>query len=317
MLQDKYGRLLIVGAFIVISVILIMAPGMHSNKADEEQLNFTSMPKDNISKSHDMDETSALPNSSETQSTDNSFSSPEAQMLDAWGMNKPAKTVSEEIPDSTSYSESANNQMSNLNETPVNVAPEQEVATEAVKAPETPAAPKKSKYKQIHVNGKCFAPPTKALPMLATECKAATYTLGVRSCPTADEKDGWAGAVRTCGGIDNMPDLDDLLAIAKILYSTESIEIPEKERGKYKAYGKYNPDNVDCDSYERAGISYQESKAQAYGYPLQPGFSVWGKTEISQKYGLNLLFEKDLVNYSSCSSRFVDNYFAVCKVECE
>lgn len=316
MLQDKYGRLLIVGAFIVISIILIMAPGMNSNKADEEQLNFTSMPKENVSKSQDNTDRQVISEDNNASKSEKSFASPEEQMLDAWGMNNQPQAESV-APPATEPIKPDNNELPKAESLQSALPPEPAKVTEAASSSAPAPAIKKSKYKQIHVNGKCFAPPVKALPMLTTECSAATYTLGVKSCPKGEEKDGWAGAVRNCGGINNMPDMDDLLAIARVLYSTESIEIPETERKKYKAYGKYDPNNYDCDSYERAGISYDEAKAQAYGYPTQPGFSVWGKTEISPKYGLNLLFDKDLINYSSCSSRFVENYFAVCKVECE
>lgn len=316
MLQDKYGRLLIVGAFIVISVILIMAPGMNSNKADEEQLNFTSMPKENVSKSQDNMDRQVIPEDNSASKSEKSFASPEEQMLDAWGMNNQPQAESV-APPATEPIKTDNAELPKAESLQSALPPEPANVTEAASSSAPAPAVKKSKYKQIHVNGKCFAPPVKALPMLTTECSAATYTLGIKSCPKGEEKDGWAGAVRNCGGINNMPDMDDLLAIAKILYSNDAINISDAERKQHKAYSPYTAGNIDCDSYERAGITYQESKAQAYGYPLQAGFSVWGKAEINPQYALNLFFDKTLINYSSCSSRFVEDYYAVCKVECE
>ena len=56
MLQNNYGRLAIVSVFVIIAIILIMAPGMQSNKRGEDQLNFTSMPKENVSQQQSMPE---------------------------------------------------------------------------------------------------------------------------------------------------------------------------------------------------------------------------------------------------------------------
>ena len=86
MLQNNYGRLAIVSVFVIIAIILIMAPGMQSNKRGEEQLNFTSMPKENVSQQQSMPEETSI---AHTPSAAESVLSPEEQMLDAWGMTKP------------------------------------------------------------------------------------------------------------------------------------------------------------------------------------------------------------------------------------
>lgn len=300
MLQDKYGRLAIVAVFIVVAVILIMAPGMSSNKSNEAQLNFTSMPKDNVSKQNRNIDNSDLNANNSSDENEKTFATPEDQMLDSWGMS----TKSDDVPKEVSKAPS--NELLIAEQQEVNITPANE-----------PEVPKKPKFKPIKVNGKCFAAPIQSLYLLNTECLAANYRMGVKACPADNVKDGWAGAVRTCGGINNMPDMDDLLAIARELYTTSSIRIPETERNNYKAYSQFTETDIQCDNYEMTGVNYKESVAKEYGYPEQAGFSVWGKTEINPNYGLSLNFEKNTVKYTSCSPRTNTDYYTICRVECE
>lgn len=300
MLQDKYGRLAIVAVFIIIAVILIMAPGMNSNKSNNEQLNFTSMPKENVSKQHDSIQTSDL-NNNANQESEKSFSSPEDQMLDSWGMNTAEENTQKELEGAPSHKL---------------MVPEQ-LEEEIKPSISEPEPPKKPKFKPIKVNGKCFAPPVKASHLLSSECDILNSKIGIKACPAENVNDSWAGAVRTCGGVDNMPDMDDLLAIARELYSTSSIAIPEVERNKYRAYGEFTEREIQCDNYEVPGVNYKVPIAKDYGYPNQPGFSVWGKTEINPTNALSLNFGRDTVKYTSCSARTNTDYYTICRIECE
>ena len=87
----------------------------------------------------------------------------------------------------------------------------------------------------IEVNGKCFSAPFFPEAMSYADCAgenatsanttttAGTYaqSLGIAQCYY--ENDRWAGAVEACGGTSNMPDEDDLTAIAQLLYPSITV----------------------------------------------------------------------------------------------
>lgn len=59
-------------------------------------------------------------------------------------------------------------------------------------------------------------------PLNQVECMEKKDKLGLKYCPHDD--DYLAGAVDACGGVDNMPTMEDLLALAKSLYINVQIE---------------------------------------------------------------------------------------------
>lgn len=59
-------------------------------------------------------------------------------------------------------------------------------------------------------------------PLNQVECIEKKDKLGLKHCPHDD--DYLAGAVAACGGVDNMPTMKDLLALAKSLYKNVQIE---------------------------------------------------------------------------------------------
>jgi hypothetical protein len=59
-------------------------------------------------------------------------------------------------------------------------------------------------------------------PLSQKECMEKKDKLGLKYCPY--DNDHLAGAVAACGGIDNMPTMKDLLALAKSLYKNLRIE---------------------------------------------------------------------------------------------
>ena len=60
-------------------------------------------------------------------------------------------------------------------------------------------------------------------PMTLDECNQAVSegTLGIKQCYYSS--DYWAGAVKACGGINNMPTESQLIDLAKYVYNTDSI----------------------------------------------------------------------------------------------
>ena len=87
----------------------------------------------------------------------------------------------------------------------------------------------------IEVNGKCFSAPFFPEPMSYADCAGENATsankvttagayaqsLGIAQCRY--ENDRWAGAVEACGGTSNMPDVNDLTAIAQLLYPSITV----------------------------------------------------------------------------------------------
>ncbi len=77
------------------------------------------------------------------------------------------------------------------------------------------------------VGGMCIsqilAPGTGYSPMTLEECNQAVSDgkLGIQACNYSS--DYWAGAVKACGGINNMPSQDQLTEIAKYIYNTDSV----------------------------------------------------------------------------------------------
>ena len=78
------------------------------------------------------------------------------------------------------------------------------------------------------IDGGCYSAPFIAPAATIEECKevlASTAFAGI--CRL--EQDYWAGAIKTCGGIDKMPSGDQLQEIGKSLYSN----IEQKNAGSF------------------------------------------------------------------------------------
>ncbi len=120
----------------------------------------------------------------------------------------------------------------------------------------------------IEIDGKCFGAAFILTPMSYAECAGenATYpdrtteagsyakSLGIKYCYFAN--DYWAGAVKQCNGVSNMPTLADLAKIASLLYEG-------------------NP-TIGLTSYVD-NLTYN-GKASQYGFP-EPYFFIWSGEE--------------------------------------
>ena len=58
-------------------------------------------------------------------------------------------------------------------------------------------------------------------PLTKAQCEAQKGDLGINACNY--DNDYWAGAVKACGGINNMPTEAQLIDLAKYIYNTDSI----------------------------------------------------------------------------------------------
>lgn len=111
----------------------------------------------------------------------------------------------------------------------------------------------------------CASTPMKYSPLTPSECKSLKNDLGISECPTGI--DYWGGAVKACGGINNMPTGEQLAKMASYVSNTNiSTEV---------SVGELN-------------IKFDEDKASKLGWTTDNMFShiegvhyfqIWGKDE--------------------------------------
>ena len=73
----------------------------------------------------------------------------------------------------------------------------------------------------FELGGTCFGAPFTPTPLTKAECEQLKDSLGIKNCPF--DNDYWAGAIRACGGINNMPTRTQLSTIANYVYNTTII----------------------------------------------------------------------------------------------
>ena len=114
----------------------------------------------------------------------------------------------------------------------------------------------------VEVNGKCFTAPFTPSSLSFAECEAEKDKLGIKACTSysvisSNAEDYWAGAVKACGGVQNMPTPADLVEIASLVY-------------------KGNP-HIAPDGWTD-GLEIDEDKATSLGY-TGTSFSIWSNQE--------------------------------------
>ncbi len=71
----------------------------------------------------------------------------------------------------------------------------------------------------IEVGGNCYTAPFTPAALTMAECAELKDSLGITNCYFSDE-DYWGGAVKACGGVQNIPTVAQMKEIANILYGT-------------------------------------------------------------------------------------------------
>ena len=75
----------------------------------------------------------------------------------------------------------------------------------------------------LGTNGKCWGAIFIPTPIKKVECDTLKNNkYGIRNCSYND--DSWAGAVKQCGGIANMPNANDIMEIGSLLYDSDKGE---------------------------------------------------------------------------------------------
>ncbi len=74
----------------------------------------------------------------------------------------------------------------------------------------------------MEINGKCFSAPAIAPEVTVSECREmlASGEYGITDCNGDYSTEPWASAVKYCGGVNNLPTVADLNAIASKIYGT-------------------------------------------------------------------------------------------------
>ena len=105
--------------------------------------------------------------------------------------------------------------------------------------------------------GKCFTAAFTPTPLTKAECEAQKDDLGIKECYY--DNDYWAGAVKQCGGVGNMPTMADLGKIASAIYKGNP------------TVGAYN---------DVSNLTYESGTATSLGLP-EPSFYLWSGEEYS------------------------------------
>ena len=129
-------------------------------------------------------------------------------------------------------------------------------------------------------------------PMTLDECNQAVSegTLGITACSYST--DYWAGAVRACGGVQNMPTQAQLTALAEYIY-------PDAD--SINSSGTTNA-NWDAD---RASLFLAQSPYSTYFY-------VWSGQEYSQDVAYYRYFGPTGTNWYASDRRYDNVKLAVC-----
>ena len=137
-------------------------------------------------------------------------------------------------------------------------------------------------------SGKCFTAAFTPTPLTKAECEAQKDDLGIKDCYY--EQDYWAGAVKQCGGVNNMPTMADLGKIASAIY-------------------KGNP-TVGANNTV-SNLTYESGTATSLGLP-EPSFILWAGEENSKNLAYNRYFNPTTTYYRNGITRSSSGLQAIC-----
>ena len=139
------------------------------------------------------------------------------------------------------------------------------------------------------INGTCFKEIFQASTQL-TECEEQKSTLGIKECHPWD-MDYWGGAVKTCGGVDKLPNQEQALAIIKYIYNVDDNDFITGD-SKYE-YSKYTRATRDDKKMQELGMTVSSKSS----------FYLWSGIE-HDKYGayeIGLHPDRGSFGVSTCS----------------
>ncbi len=136
--------------------------------------------------------------------------------------------------------------------------------------------------------GKCFTAAFTPTPLTKAECEAQKSELGIKECYY--DNDYWAGAVKQCGGVGNMPTMADLGKIASAIYKGNP------------TVGAYN---------DVSNLTYESGTATSLGLP-EPSFYLWSGEEYSKYIAYSRHFYPTYTYYLYNGTRGNSGTQAIC-----
>lgn len=115
----------------------------------------------------------------------------------------------------------------------------------------------------------CFGQPFVAQSITTEECNSLKDQLGIKNCYNSGYGDNWAGAVKTCGGVNNMPTSEHLAQIVRYVYTR----------------GSSCCDDLGAEENTGSGVYMNEAKYTGLGFPMPLGNdwttnAVWSNKEV-------------------------------------
>ena len=136
------------------------------------------------------------------------------------------------------------------------------------------------------IKGVCYGKMFIPQPISKSECESIKGQLGIKECRY--DNDYWAGAVKECGGVDNMISQADVNELAKVIYGSVS-------------------------GYPHQ--SFNSAKAQSVGLPAQPPFWIWYNTERnSERADRRSFYHDGSTIWSDGAVRTDSGISAICKL---
>lgn len=318
MLDEKYGRLIVIAAFSAVLVGLLAIPGINKPKVvknnqlntdvkisrENEPIVVTQEQKEEFNKKIEK-EISTLSKRIEQESLNQTanqevMTTREEQILNDWGMN-----------DTSEHKVITKTEPVQPNRPVFEVSKPQEEPVQQQKTERIPNS------KILKVNGKCFSAIALPKTMSKEECDSTARIYSVKTCSEQVGRDAWAGAVTACRGPKNMPTIEDLFAIARLIYDNDFISLTSSHYSKYPTLENFSKEDPSCDKFYFDRVTYKSDIAAEYGLPETPGYALWAGREISPLYAQALTYNEKTVNYNSCYSRSDTSTYAMCVVQCK
>lgn len=145
----------------------------------------------------------------------------------------------------------------------------------------------------FEIGGTCYS--VAAFPpdgLSYSECSEIKTSLGINECCPDDfcrNGDRWAGAVKACGGVSNLPSEGQLVELAKYLYNADNI----------------TPYNTTSD------VTLDTLKAAELGFPTD-GFVIWSNEEYGHYDASYRTFWAELTNKGESVGRDATDVSAIC-----
>lgn len=140
------------------------------------------------------------------------------------------------------------------------------------------------------INGTCFKEIFRASTELTRkECEEQKSTLGIKECHP--DRDFWGGAVKTCGGVDKLPNQEQALAIIKYIYNVDDNDFITGD-SRYE-YSKYTIATRDDKKMQELGMTVSSTSS----------FYLWSGIEYNNRgaYEIGLHSNRGSFGVSTCS----------------